>query len=63
MALAGTSNAAEDEVAILFELGLLAEEEQDWENALQAYAAAAKIDPGYRDLAQRLESLRARQGQ
>lgn len=57
MALAGSTNTPEDEVAILFELGVLAEEEGDREAALHAYAKAAAINPDYRDLPQRVQLL------
>ncbi|MBI5439581.1 MAG: tetratricopeptide repeat protein [Deltaproteobacteria bacterium] len=63
MALAGTANTPEDQVAILFELGVLAEDERDWDGAFQAFTKASTIDPAYRDLPQRLQDVRAQRGQ
>lgn len=60
LALAVPTNQPEDRVAILYELGALAEEGEDWESALQAFQRAAAIDPGFRDLPRRLSVAQAR---
>jgi tetratricopeptide (TPR) repeat protein len=60
MALAVPSNTAEDRVAILYELGVLAQEEEDWEGALQAFQRAGAVDPSFRDLPRRLQLAQSR---
>jgi tetratricopeptide (TPR) repeat protein len=62
LALSVPSNSPEDRAAILYELGVLAEHEQDWEGALNSYEKAAAIDPAHRDITKRIEHLRARLG-
>jgi tetratricopeptide (TPR) repeat protein len=60
MALAVPTNSAEDRVAILYELGGLAQEHQDWEGALQAFQKAASLDPSFRDVSKRIQFVQAR---
>ncbi|MBI5017430.1 MAG: tetratricopeptide repeat protein [Deltaproteobacteria bacterium] len=60
VALAVPNNTAEDRLAILYELGVLAHESEDWEGALQAFQRAAAIDPTFRDLPRRLQLVTAR---
>lgn len=58
-ALALSSNTRQDRVSILFELGTLAEEAGDWPGALNAYEKAFQIEPGHRDISERLSRARA----
>ena len=60
MALAVPSNSQSDRAAILYELGLLAEEENDWEGAVSSYEKTAALEPNHRDVVQRLATARAR---
>ncbi len=62
MALAVPNNTPEDRAAILFEMGITAEEEGDWDRALQAFEKTSEIDPAHRDVRSRLQKLRARAG-
>jgi tetratricopeptide (TPR) repeat protein len=60
MALAVANNTSEDRAAILFEIGVTAEEEGDWDRALEAFEQTSGIDPSHRDVRSRLQKLRAR---
>lgn len=62
LALSMPQNTQEDRVAILFELGSLAEQAEDWGAALVSYHKAAELDPSHRDLGKRLERVRGRAG-
>lgn len=62
LALSVPQNTSEDRVAILFELGSLAEQAEDWGAALVSYQKAAELDPSHRDLGKRLERARGRTG-
>ncbi len=59
MALSVPSNSPQDRAAILYELGTLSEEQQDWQGAVNAFEKAYELDPALRDLAQRLEAAKA----
>ncbi len=56
-ALAVPVNTDEDRAAILYELGDLAEEAGDWDEAFQNFEKAAALDPGVRDVGARLRKL------
>ena len=60
LALSVPTNTQDDRAAILYELGALAEYEQDLEGALNSYEKAAEIDPAHRDVSKRIQNLRAR---
>jgi tetratricopeptide (TPR) repeat protein len=62
LALAVPSNDAQDRVAILYEIGVINEQEKDFEGALVSFEKAAAIDPGHRDVMQRVESARKYSG-
>jgi tetratricopeptide (TPR) repeat protein len=62
MALSVPQNTQEDRVAILFEMGALAEQGEDWGAALASYQKAADLDPAHRDLGKRLQRARRRAG-
>ena len=62
MALASPDNAAEDRVAILYEMGCTAEEAGTSEQAVQFFEKASEVDPSYRDVGGRLRQARARLG-
>jgi tetratricopeptide (TPR) repeat protein len=62
MALMVPSNTPEDRASILYELGALAEEQGLMKEALSAFEQAAAIDSAHRDVAERLQKIRARAG-
>lgn len=62
LALAVPLNSPEDRAAILYELGMLAEETGDWEGAASAYEKAVELHPGFLDLAQRFQDAKVRAG-
>ena len=59
MALAVPTNTPEDRAAILYEQGVISEQQADWESAVSSFEKASAIDPSHRDLAQRLANARA----
>jgi len=62
MALAAPNNNAAARAAILYEMGLLAEEGGDWDRALESFEKAAKESPAERGVQDRIRRLRARVG-
>jgi tetratricopeptide (TPR) repeat protein len=59
LALEVPLNGPEDRAAILYEIGVLAEDEGDWAGAVSAFEKAAAISPALRDVAQRVQSAKS----
>ena len=49
-----------DQAAILHEMGVFAEEEEDWERALRLFEQVADTDPSHRGVQSRIRRLRSR---
>ncbi len=58
-ALALPTNTDEDRAAIQYEIGHLAEEAGDLDRALQAFEKVFEVDPGHRDVRNRIRKLKA----
>jgi tetratricopeptide (TPR) repeat protein len=58
LALSAATKSREDRAAVLYELGSVCEEMKEYRDAFACFKQAAALNPGHRDVAERLESLK-----